>query len=142
LIRAVLDANVFISGLLSQSGPPAQILDAWTNNRFTLFVSKPIVAEIQRVLAYPRIHNRLQPGSTDQLLSKMGELCEWAAGDLVLDILKQDPTDNIYLACAIEARANFLVTGNLAHFLEIGDRYYGIRLISPREFVEILSARE
>ena len=68
-MRIVLDANVFISGLLSKQGPPGQILDAWLEGQFSLFVSPPIVAKIQRVLAYPRIRERLSPGQADQLTS-------------------------------------------------------------------------
>ena len=59
-MRVVLDANVFMSGLISKQGPPGQILDTWLKGGFMLFVSLPIMAEIQRVLAYPRIRERLK----------------------------------------------------------------------------------
>ena len=49
-MQAVLDANVFISGLLSKEGPPGQILDAWLEGKFSLVISSQIVAEIQPVL--------------------------------------------------------------------------------------------
>ena len=92
-MRVILDANVFISGLLSKQGPPGQILDAWVAGQFSLFVSPPIVAEIQRVLAYPRIRERLDPGQADQLTALLFAAAEWVAGRLVLDVLTQDPSD-------------------------------------------------
>ena len=93
-MRVILDANVFISGLLSKQGPPGQILDAWVEGQFSLFVSPPIVAEIQRVLAYPRIRERLDPGQADRLTALLFAATEWVAGRLVLDVLTQDPSDN------------------------------------------------
>lgn len=59
MIGVVLDVNVLISGLISQSGPPYKILDALLNQRFTLFVSPQILQEIEHVLMYPRIRARI-----------------------------------------------------------------------------------
>jgi putative PIN family toxin of toxin-antitoxin system len=61
-MRVVIDANVFISGLLSRNGPPGQILDAWIDGLFLIFLSPQIAGEIQRALEYPRIRERLRPG--------------------------------------------------------------------------------
>jgi putative PIN family toxin of toxin-antitoxin system len=138
-MQVVLDANVFISGLLSRKGPPGQILDAWLEGQFSLFVSPPIVAEIQRVLAYPRIRARLKLGQADQLTSLLVAATEWVEGKLVLDVLTEDPSDNIYLACAVEAQADFLVTGNLSHYLEAGNPFQGVEILTPRQFLEILN---
>ena len=55
MIRAVLDANVIVSAVLTRTGIPAQILDAWRTERFALLVSLPILEEVARVLEYPRI---------------------------------------------------------------------------------------
>jgi putative PIN family toxin of toxin-antitoxin system len=55
MIRAVLDANVIVSAVLTAAGIPAQILDAWRTERFALLVSSPILEEVARVLEYPRI---------------------------------------------------------------------------------------
>jgi len=138
-MRVVLDANVFISGLLSKQGPPGQILDAWLEGQFSLFVSPPIVAEIQGVLAYPRIRERLEPGQADQLITILITASEWVNGHVVLDVLTEDPSDNIYLACAVEAQAAFLVTGNLSHYLEAGNPFQGMEILTPRQFLEILN---
>jgi len=55
MIRAVLDANVLVSAILSPAGVPGQILDELRRGRFALVVSVPILDEIARVLEYPRI---------------------------------------------------------------------------------------
>ena len=138
-MRVVLDANVFISGLLTKHGPPGQILDAWLENRFSLFISPQIFAEIQRVLGYPRIRDRLVPGQADKLIEGLIAVSKWVEGSRNLDVLTQDPSDNIYLACALEAQAELLVTGNLSHYLEAGNPFQGIQILSPRQFLDLLN---
>jgi putative PIN family toxin of toxin-antitoxin system len=138
MMRVVLDANVFISGLISKLGPPGQILDAWLDRKFTLCISPQISAEIKRVLDYPRIRNRLDSGQADQLIASLETACEWVDGNLVLDVLFKDPTDNIYLACAIEAGAVYLVTGNLTHLIEVGNPFQGTHILTPRNFLTAL----
>ena len=46
MIRAVLDANVVVSAILSPKGIPAKILTAWRAEEFSVVVSEAIVIEI------------------------------------------------------------------------------------------------
>jgi uncharacterized protein len=48
-IKAILDTNVFISGVFWK-GPPFEILKAWQKRRFRLAISPPILDEYRRVL--------------------------------------------------------------------------------------------
>jgi len=57
-LRAVLDTNVFVSGLISPMGKPAAILKALRSMRFTLVSSPPINEEIIEVFDRPRICDR------------------------------------------------------------------------------------
>jgi len=50
VIRAVLDANVLISGLISTKGTPGNILNAWLKEQFQLWISPQIYSELLRVL--------------------------------------------------------------------------------------------
>ena len=138
MIRTVLDANVLISGLISKRGIPGKILDEWLTGRLQLFVSPQIVKELTRVLRYPRIAKRLDTGDADLLMKNLGSLAELVKGNLVLDVLTRDPSDNIYLACAVEAECEYLVTGNREHFNEAGAEFRGTKIVSPSEFLNIL----
>jgi predicted nucleic acid-binding protein len=95
--------------------------------------------ELARVLQYPRIVKRLEKRQAKELLDNLGTLAEWVDGQLTLDVLTVDPSDNKYLACAIEAHCSFLVTGNSAHFQETGTKYKGVEIINPRGFLDVLS---
>jgi len=67
-------------------------------------------------------------------------LAEWADGKLKLDILTLDPSDNIYLACSVEAHCDYLVTGDRDHFKEAGTEYRGVRIVTPHDFLDLLAA--
>lgn len=117
MIRIVLDANVVISGLISRNGPPGKILDAWLDSDFQLFVSPAMLDELTRILGYPRIRKRLDSKQASALLERMDILANHVEGKLKLNVLTQDPSDNIYLACAVESKCDYLVTGNIGHFV-------------------------
>lgn len=59
-MRVVLDTNVLVSGLLLPDSVPGKILQAWRSASFTLVMSEPMLAELGRVLAYPKIRKRLK----------------------------------------------------------------------------------
>ena len=65
--RAVLDTNVIVSGL-GWSGAPAAILDAVSDDRLVLVTSAPLLAELRRVLEYPRLAKVIQ-GARSSLTS-------------------------------------------------------------------------
>jgi len=139
-IRAVLDTNVLISGLIVAQGPPRQILDAWLESLFTLVTSLYLVEELVHVLSYPRITERLRldepelAAVLDALLSK----AEVTSGQLRLPGVTRDPKDDFVVACAKEGEADYIVSGD-QDLLVLGE-YEGIQVITPRQFVEILAS--
>jgi putative PIN family toxin of toxin-antitoxin system len=57
-LRAVVDTNIFVSSLISPAGPPAQVLVAFEERRFTLISSKPLLQELETVLGRAKFHRR------------------------------------------------------------------------------------
>lgn len=135
--RAVLDTNVFVSGLISPKGPPAAILRALRAQRFILVSSPPINDEIIKVLNRPNIRDRY--GLGDRIFDVAFIL--WEIAELVTDIpdvrVSSDPVDNKFLATADAGRADYLVTGDLLRLR----KYKRVAIISPREFVSALRAQ-
>ena len=58
-----------------------------------------------------------------------------------VDVIEDDPTDNRILECALEADAEFLVTGDKKHLLPLGS-FRGVAIIRLRDFVVMLSGRD
>ena len=135
MLRVVLDANVLVSGLISKKGVPGRLLDGWRTGRFQIVISPPILAELARVFQYPRIRARVDEQEIRDLLKALAALAEAVPGALELDVLTTDPTDNVYLACAVEAGAAYLVTGNLKHYAEAGEKYRGVQILAPAAFL-------
>jgi putative PIN family toxin of toxin-antitoxin system len=137
-IRAVLDTNVLISGLLGEHSPPRQLVDAWLDGRYVLVTSLYQVEEMSHVVAYPRITSRLRlsDAEIDLVLAALLSQAEVVRGDLRLPGVSRDPKDDPLVACAVEGAADYLVSGD-ADLLDLG-KHENTRVVTPREFVEIL----
>lgn len=140
MIRAVLDANVLVSAVLSPAGIPGQILDEWRAERFALLVSALILEEIARVLNYPRIArlHRWPPGKVQEFVAEFAYAAVLTPGEMTLNVIRSDPDDNRYLECAVEGDADYVVSGD-QDLLEL-EEYQGIRVVSPKAFLEALRA--
>jgi predicted nucleic acid-binding protein len=56
--------------------------------------------------------------------------------DLYQVVRSRDPDDGLFLACALEGHADYLVSGD-PHLLEI-KHYHGVQILTPRQFLDIL----
>jgi len=138
MIRAVLDANVFVSAILSPKGNPAKILNAWRNDKFLLLISRPILEEIGRVLRYPKIkkRHRWSEQKIQTFLEDLSRLTTVTPGKLSLAIIADDPSDDRYVECAVEGEANYLVSGD-EHLLRLG-AYQEVLISRPRQFFDVI----
>ena len=141
MIRAVLDANVLVSAILSPKGIPAKILSAWRDEKFLALVSTAILDEIGRVLRYPKItkRHRWPEERIRRFLEDFARLAIPTPGNLPLSIIKDDPADNRYVECAVEGEADYLVSGD-QHLLNLG-AYENILILRPREFFDVIRDR-
>jgi hypothetical protein len=137
-LKVVLDTNVFVSGLMGVGSPPRQIIDAWLDDRFTLVTSLYLVAELNHVLSYPRIADRLQVNSThtEQILAALLSQAVIVPGNVKLPGVTRDPKDDAVVACAVEGKADRIVSGD-QDLLVLGT-YQGIRVVTPAQFAEQL----
>jgi putative PIN family toxin of toxin-antitoxin system len=130
-MKIVLDTNVFISGIFF-SGPPAQILKAWKEQKIQIVLSKEILDEYQRVAGelsakFPSVD--IEP--IIELLTIYGEVVETAGISVTVC---EDPDDNMFLECAIASNSKIIISGD-THLLKISG-YQGIDVLKPREFID------
>jgi putative PIN family toxin of toxin-antitoxin system len=139
LLRAVLDTNVYVSGTILSRGTPFEVLEAWRGQRFILVTSESIIAELERVLRYPRIRKRYAVTAQDvaRLIASLRADALVTPGDYEVSGVSADPDDDQFLACALEGKADCIVTGD-PHLLDLG-RYHGIEILTPREFLDRLN---
>ena len=137
MLRAVLDANVLVAGLLSGRGAPAEALDRWRSGEFDLIVSDSLLAELVRILSYPKIASHLEPGEADLFVAGLRELGVWIADPPPGErLVAADPGDDYLVALARVAKAHVLVSGD-KHLLELLDARPSVVL--PRVFVDRLA---
>ena len=134
-MRALLDVNVLISGLLARTGAPARLLAKWLEGEFELVVSERLLAELEATLARPKLRRHFDEAEVRGFLELLRSLAESvedpAAGP---GITSRDPKDDYLIAAAASAHAT-LVTGD-AHLLELEGL---IPVLSPCAFLDSLS---
>lgn len=135
-MRAVVDANVFVSAALSSEGAPAGVLLAWQEGRFELVVSPLLLAELERVLAYPKVSRRIPAADATELLEWVERLATVVSDSPEPPPRRSsDPGDDYLLALAAQERAA-LVSGD-AHLLALAEE---LPVFSPRAFLDFLDA--
>lgn len=136
MLRVVLDTNVFISGILSQKGPPGLILKAWQEQIFDLIVSKEILREIEQVFFYEKIKKR--HGWNDKeiraFVSSIPLFAIMTPGKEKAKVRLKDHADEKFLIASQEGKADFLVTGD-KELLRLKN-YQGTEILSPNDFVK------
>jgi uncharacterized protein len=138
MIRVVLDANIFVSAVLNVSGNPAQIIELVKEGQIKLLVSPDILAEVRSTLLYPKLR-KLHKRSTRWIKGFLQELyarADLTPGELILNAIKADPSDTIYLVCAVEGKADFMVSGD--HHLKDLKTFMGIRIVDPATFLQLI----
>lgn len=134
MIRAVLDTNVILSALLF-GGPIGNLVSAWQTGRFQLLLSRGLLEEILRVLAYPKF--RLTESEIRGLVEE--ELLPFAETVIIRRqpaVRLRDPDDLAVAACALIGRARYLVTGD-ADLLSLEQIRY-VKVIRSADFLALL----
>ncbi|HKN74682.1 MAG TPA: putative toxin-antitoxin system toxin component, PIN family [Candidatus Acidoferrum sp.] len=130
-LRLVLDTNVVISAALKPEGLQRTVFLLAIAKPARLYVSEAILAEYRVVLARPEL--RIRRGLQMQFLDLVENRSRLVSPTRLVRA-SSDPDDDKFLECADEARADYLVTGNLRHF----PRFWGAtKVVSAREFVNL-----
>lgn len=139
MLKAVIDTNVLVSAVLSKSGLPAEILKLWRERSFMLITSEAAIQELRRVLndLGSRGKFNLPPGEITELIRLLQDEAQSVAGQIkVTGIIPQDATDEKFLAIALEADANVIISGD-KHLLKLG-QIKKIPILTPHQFLDLL----
>ncbi|MCL4492681.1 MAG: putative toxin-antitoxin system toxin component, PIN family [Nitrospirae bacterium] len=135
-IKAVIDTSVMLSVAFPRGELAKELRNMIADGAFTLVTSKEIMAELYRVIHYPRILKQFKPSKNDidDFIGMVMEKALITRGSYKLEKIKDDPTDDMFLACAMEAKADYIVSRdphlrNLKHF-------HGVKIIDVKAFVD------
>lgn len=135
MLKVVPDVNVLVSSALQARGPSGRIRTAWRRGELALATTASILADVGDVLHRPHILNKypLTEALIQEFLTTLRRQAILTPAALDLRIVQDDPDDDVIIICGLEARADFIVSGD-PHLKNLGN-YAGIPILSPSEFV-------
>ena len=130
MIRIVADTNDLISGILF-TGVPRRILELAIEGSVRLYISPALIEEFHGVLVRPKFGlNSIQVAG---IVAQLVQTAILVHPSRRVAVVNDDPDDNIVLECAIECRADAVVSGD-RHLRDLGE-FEGIPIQSPRVFL-------
>jgi putative PIN family toxin of toxin-antitoxin system len=132
-MRAVLDTNVLVSGLLKPHGNERLVLALALRRKFVALVSEPIWTEYEAVLRRPEL--KLQAAEVDQTLAELRKVADRISPTRAVTA-SPDESDNRFLECAVTGGADYLVTGNKRHFPA---RHGRTLIVNARELIQLFA---
>lgn len=138
MIKAVIDTNILVSGLISPKASPAKIISLWRERKFVLVISEEIIEELKRVLLYSKIFQKygLSERTIDKYLKIIKAFSEVVKPKERIELISSDTEDNKFLEAALEANVNFIVSGD-KHLLDLKE-FRGIRIIKAEKFLRLI----
>jgi len=138
-MKAVLDTNVLISGIIA-TGVPHELLVKGFTDEFEIIVSVETLRELRRTLhKYPERFDM-----TDDEIQTEVETVRYFATfvdpDIDIAAVDDDPDDDKFLEAAVAADVDYLVSGD-NHLLDLGS-FRGIDIVDPRTFYEQLDTSD
>ena len=133
MLRVVLDTNVLISAILF-GGKPRQVLGKAIRGEIRLCLSEPILEELKGVLQRSKID--YSPEMIQFIITELTGIADFVSPSETIDVVLEDPEDNRILECAVEAKANYVISGDF-HLLKLS-RYHNIEVLNAAAFLERL----
>jgi putative PIN family toxin of toxin-antitoxin system len=135
-VRIVIDANIWVSGLLWR-GMPWKLLCLAEEGEIELCVAPSMLVELAAVLSYERLQPRLGqlglvPSELIAYAMSLASIFEVPDGAPIVVI---DPDDDIFIHCAVVANAVYVVSGD--HHLLDWKEYASIPILTVRDFLSI-----
>jgi putative PIN family toxin of toxin-antitoxin system len=134
--RVLCDTNVLVSAFIA-GGPPSRVVEAAIEGRVELVLADPVLDELERVLS-------TKLGFTAERVREIVVLLEELASERTSapttppEPITGDPDDDLILACAIDADAQIVVSGDRRHLLPVGE-HRGVRIITPQALLAELA---
>lgn len=134
--KVVIDTNVFVSALLKYHSKEWHIYKLALNGKIKLFVSEPLLAELSRVIKYPKF--KISPLEGEIFLKNVLRIAFLVKSEKEITIIKEDPPDNRILECAVDIKAHYIITGD--NHLKLLKEYLGTKIVSPDKFLRLFKS--
>lgn len=137
MLRITPDTNILISGLVFRRGNPHQLLRMALEGSISLTISQAIIDETLDVLV--RKFGALA-ADLNEAKAILADAARTVTPAVQLDVIKEDPSDNRILECAVTAGSEYIVTGD-KDLLRLG-HYDAIQIVTASELTALLQQFE
>jgi len=129
-LKAVIDTNIFLAGLLNADGGAAKIIRAFQDGEFELVITHDVFDEYLRVIHL--FDNDVPARASEELLELIFEKAR-KVRPAASKGLCSDADDEKFLSAALAGHADLLVTKNIKHFPKDAS---GVKIVMVREFLQ------
>ena len=130
--KVVLDTNILISAL-GWEGNERNIFNKVIERKIELILSFKQLAELLRVMEYPKF--KFNGEQKDRFLSILLEVATLVTITSTVDIVKEDPDDNLILEPVNEIKIDYIISGN-EHLLKLRE-FKGAKIITTKKFLQL-----
>jgi len=128
--KIVIDTNNLISAL-GWEGNSRDLLRKVIDKEYEFIISIKQLEELKNVLDYPKF--RFSEDQKRKFLEIIFKIATVIKTKLKLDVCV-DKKDNMFLECAVEGKADYLISGD-DHLLRL-KRFRNVKIVSVKEFLE------
>ena len=128
----VLDTNVIISSIF-WIGNSHKIVNLAIEQKITNFTSPEMLNELAKVL---REKFKVPEDKIEEQVALVAKYSQITEPKIKVKAIKEDPSDDKILECALSCNADYIVSGNW-HLLEL-KTYKGVKIIKPKEFLDLV----
>jgi uncharacterized protein len=132
-MRVVLDTNIYISAILF-GGDCEAILKILESSGSKILISDFIINEIETVL---RKKFKWTKEEIETVILNIQNKTSFINTSSKIDIINENKFDNEILECAVDGRADIIISGDTKHIQPLG-KVGGILILSPRKFLNLI----
>lgn len=135
MIRVVLDTSILISALGWKKGNPRKIFEGCLSGEYQLIESMDLIKEFLEVFQRDKF-SFIAGEDKQEFITNLLKICYLVDPKIKIEIIHDDPDDNIVLECASKGKASYIISGDL-HLLKLKE-FKGIKIVKPNEFLNIV----
>jgi len=132
-IRAVADTNILVSAIFWE-GNESKVIHLVEEGKLRLYISPKLLKELKDVLSYEKFG--LDKKEIEESIEYILTFTEVILPKRRVNLIQEDPPDNRVLECALQCRANYIISGN-HHLLQLKE-FKKIKIVDAGELVKEL----
>ena len=136
-MKITVDTNLLISATFWY-GDSFRIIEKVEKKDIELVLSKDIIDEFEEVLEYEEIQEKIKKKGLVMrwTVEKIRDLSTIVEPSEKLNVVMDDPDDNMVIECAKEGKVDFIVSND--HHLYDMKEFEKIKILKPKQFRELL----